>query len=169
MLIYGPATVRYDLGFRTVSSSRTTRQVDQVPHTEAFANFPQLRAAGRKKTAQQPIPAEPLQPLLPALRYPPSLEDPRQLSRDRGLSLAKETAGVGDRFTAKTRRAPRRMTNPLSTHRPSVPLRGFLDQKHFVLFIAFSLRALCVFAVNKEIPGDDRRYIAVVICYVCLE
>jgi hypothetical protein len=170
VLTYGPATVRYDLGFRTASSNRTTRQVDQVSDTEAFANFPQLRAAGREETAQQPIPAEPLQPLLPVLRAKiQPLEDAGQLRRDRRLSLAKEPAGVGDRFTAKTRRAPRRMTNPHSTHRPSVPLRGLLDQKHFVLFIAFSLRALCVFAVNKEIPGDDRRYIAVVICYVCLE
>jgi hypothetical protein len=36
------------------SSDRTTRHVDQVPHAEAFVDFPQLRASGRKVTAQQP-------------------------------------------------------------------------------------------------------------------
>jgi hypothetical protein len=45
----------------------TTRKVDQVPNTEAFANLPQLGSGGRKETAQQSIPAEPLHPLMPAL------------------------------------------------------------------------------------------------------
>jgi hypothetical protein len=43
------------------------RQIDQIPHTEAFADFPRLRTSGRIKTAQQLFPAEPLYPGLPAL------------------------------------------------------------------------------------------------------
>jgi hypothetical protein len=50
-----------------VSSNATTRQIDQIPHTEAFANFAQLRAHGRKKVPQQLFPAEPLYPGLSAL------------------------------------------------------------------------------------------------------
>ena len=51
-----------------VSSMWTTRQVDQVPNTEAFANLPQVCSGGHKETAQQSIPAEALHPLLlPAL------------------------------------------------------------------------------------------------------
>jgi hypothetical protein len=42
-----------------VSSKWTTRKVDQVPNTEAFANLPQLGSGGRKETAQQSIPTEP--------------------------------------------------------------------------------------------------------------
>jgi hypothetical protein len=54
--------------------------------------------------------------------------------------------------------------------RPSVPLRAFLDQRDIRLFlIAFSLRALRVFAANNEIPADDRRYIAVVHRHLCLQ
>jgi hypothetical protein len=48
------STVRRDPGFKTVSSERTTRHVYQVPHAEAFVDFPQLRAGRRKETAQQP-------------------------------------------------------------------------------------------------------------------
>jgi hypothetical protein len=71
------ATIRCDLGFRTVSSNRTAGQVDQVPYTEAFADFPQLRAAGCKEPAQQPISAALLQPVLPALGAASQpLEDP---------------------------------------------------------------------------------------------
>ena len=73
-----------------VSSKWTTRKVDQVPNTEAFANLPQLGSGGRKETAQQSIPAEPLHPLMPALGVAiQPLEDPGQLGRDRGLSLGK--------------------------------------------------------------------------------
>jgi hypothetical protein len=62
-----------------------------VPNTEAFANLPQLGSGGRKETAQQSIPAEPLHPLMPALGVAiQPLEDPGQLGRDRGLSLAKD-------------------------------------------------------------------------------
>ncbi len=50
-----------------VSSKWTTRKVDQVPNTEAFANLPQVGSGGRKETAQQSIPAEPLHPLMPTL------------------------------------------------------------------------------------------------------
>jgi hypothetical protein len=65
-----------------VSSKWTTRKVDQAPNSEAVANLPQLGSGGRKDTAQQSIPAEPLHPLLPALGgaiQPP--EDPGQLGQ----------------------------------------------------------------------------------------
>jgi hypothetical protein len=82
-----------------VSSKGTTRKVDQVPNTEAFANLPQLGSGGRKETAQQSIPAEPLHPLMPALGVAiQPLEDPGQLGRDRGLSLAKEPTGIVDQL-----------------------------------------------------------------------
>ena len=60
-------TARCGLRITFVSSKWTTRKVDQVPNTEAFANLPQLGSGGRKETAQQSIPAEPLHPLMPAL------------------------------------------------------------------------------------------------------
>jgi hypothetical protein len=41
-----------------LSSNRTTPEVDQVTHTEASGDFPQLRATGREETAQQPISAK---------------------------------------------------------------------------------------------------------------
>ena len=78
-----------------VSSNRTTRKVDQVPNTEAFANLPQFGSGGRKETAQQSIPAEPLHPLMPGLGVAiQTLEDPGQLGRDRGLSLAKDPTAI---------------------------------------------------------------------------
>ena len=94
------ATFRCNPRFMIVSSDRTTRKVDQVPNTEAFANLPQLGSGGRKETAQQSIPAEPLHPLMPALGVAiQPLEDPGQLARDRGLSLAKEPTGTNvDRY-----------------------------------------------------------------------
>ena len=114
------ATTRCDLGFRTVLSKRTASQVDQVPHTEAFADFAQLRAAGCKETAQQPISAELLQPTLPALGAPSQpLEDPRELRQDRSLSLAKEPAGVVDQFNP----TPRNHRRPLRIY-PKVPRGG---------------------------------------------
>ena len=42
-----------------VSSNRTTHQIDQVPDTEGFADFPQVRTGRRKETAQQLFSAEP--------------------------------------------------------------------------------------------------------------
>ena len=41
-----------------LSSNRTTLQVDQATHTEAFADFAPLLAAGREESAQQPMPAK---------------------------------------------------------------------------------------------------------------
>ena len=81
------------------SSNWTTRKVDQVPNTEALANFPQLRSGGRKETARQSIPAEPFHPVMPALgaAIQPH-EDPSQLRRDRGLPLAKEPTGIVDQL-----------------------------------------------------------------------
>ena len=52
------AIARCEPRFSTLSSNGTTPQVDQMTHTEAFADFAQLRAAGREETAQQPIPAK---------------------------------------------------------------------------------------------------------------
>jgi hypothetical protein len=83
-----------------VSSKWITHKVEQVPNTEAFANLPQLGSGGRKETAHQTIPAEPLHPLMPALGAAiQQLEGPGQLGRDRGLSLAKVPTGINvDRY-----------------------------------------------------------------------
>ena len=114
------ATIRRDLGFRSVTSNRTADRVDQVPHIEAFADFPRLRAVGCKETAQQPISAQLLQPALPALGAPSqTLEDPRELRRDRRLSLAEEPAGKADQLSPSPRnhrRPPRKS--------PRVPRAG---------------------------------------------
>ena len=91
-----------------VSSNGTTPQVDQVTHTEAFADFPQLRAAGREETAQQSIPAKLLDLNLPALGATAQpLENPGQLRRDRRLSLAKKPAGVVDQLDIASQRKAR--------------------------------------------------------------
>src|ERR1700678_4826642 len=91
------ATARFKPRFMVLSSNRTTPQVDQATHTEASGDFPQLRATGREETAQQPIPAKLLDLNLPALGITAQpLENLSQLRRDRGLSLAKEPAGVVD-------------------------------------------------------------------------
>jgi hypothetical protein len=85
------ATFRYNPRFMIVSSDRTTRQVDQVPHADAFGDFPQFRAAGREEAAHQTIAAELFHPVLPALSATPEpLENPGRLRRDRRLSLANE-------------------------------------------------------------------------------
>ena len=74
-----------------LSSNRTTPQVDQATHAEAFGDFPQLLAAGREETAQQPIPAKLLDLKLPALGITAQpLENLwARLRRDRGLSSRK--------------------------------------------------------------------------------
>jgi hypothetical protein len=75
-----------------------------VTHTKAFADFLQLRAAGREETAHQSIPAKLLDLNLPALGATAQpLEYPGQLRRDRWLFLAKEAAGVVDQLEAKRR------------------------------------------------------------------
>jgi hypothetical protein len=90
-----PATVRCGPRVTIVSSNRTTPQVDQVPHTEPVADFLQLRAARCKETAQQPIPAELLDPVLPALGAPiQPLKDSGQLRRDRGFPIAEDPTEV---------------------------------------------------------------------------
>jgi hypothetical protein len=61
------ATARFKPRFKAPSANRTTPQVDQATHTEAFADFAQLRAAGREESAQQPIPAKLLDLNLPTL------------------------------------------------------------------------------------------------------
>ena len=48
------ATIRRDLGLRTVSSNRTAGQVDQVPHTEAFADLARdARLAAKKRPSNR--------------------------------------------------------------------------------------------------------------------
>jgi hypothetical protein len=89
-------TPRCGLRITFVSSKWTTRKVDQVPNTEAFANLPQLRSGGRKETAQQSIPAEPLHPLMPALGAAiQPLEDPGQLGRESVRFGEQRVHGVG--------------------------------------------------------------------------
>ena len=93
------ATVRCNPRFMIVSSDRTTRQVDQVPHADPVGDFPQFRAAGRDEAAHQTIAAELFHPVLLALgTKTQALEDPGQLLRDRGFSLAKESARLFDQL-----------------------------------------------------------------------
>jgi hypothetical protein len=81
------ATARFRPRFMVLSSNRTTPQVDQATHTEAFADFAQLFGAGREESAQQPIPAKLLDLNLPALGATAQpLENLSQLRRDRSLS-----------------------------------------------------------------------------------
>jgi hypothetical protein len=81
------ATARFRPRFLVQSSNRTTPEVDQATHTEAFGDFAQLLAAGGEETAQQPIPAKFLDLNLPALGATvQALENPGQLRRDRRLS-----------------------------------------------------------------------------------
>jgi hypothetical protein len=49
------AIARCEPRFWTLSSHGTTLQVDQATHTEAFANFAQLRAADRVASRCQPL------------------------------------------------------------------------------------------------------------------
>ena len=89
------AKLRCDPRFGIESPTGTTRPIDHVP--KAIGDFLQLRAAGPKNAARQPIAAELFQPVLPALRATAQIpEDPGQLRRDRGLSLAEEPTGVVD-------------------------------------------------------------------------
>jgi hypothetical protein len=65
------------------SSSRTTRQVDHVPHAQSLADFAQLRASGREESAEQSVAVEFLQPSLPALSTATQpLEDAGHLRRN---------------------------------------------------------------------------------------
>jgi hypothetical protein len=99
------ATLRCNPRFMIVSSDRTTRQVDQVPHADPVGDFPQFRAAGREDAAHQTIAAELFHPVLPALGAKTQpLEDPGQLLRDRGFSLAKESARIFDQNALRTQR-----------------------------------------------------------------
>jgi hypothetical protein len=83
------AIARCEPRFRMLSPNGTTPQVDQAAHTEAFADFAQLRATGREETAQQPIPAKLLDLNLPTLgATAQALENLSQLRRDRSLSAS---------------------------------------------------------------------------------
>jgi hypothetical protein len=81
------AITRCEPRFWIVSSHGTTLQVDQATHTEVFADFAQLRAAGREESTQQPIPAKLLELNLPTLcTIAQPLENPGQIRRDRRFS-----------------------------------------------------------------------------------
>ena len=113
-------TARCGPRIKFVLSNWTTRKVDQVPNSEAFANHPQLRSGGRKETAQQSIPAEPLYPLMPALGTAiQPLEVRGQLRGDRGLPLAKEPTGIVDQLDP----LPKNRRQPWRRH-PQVPRAG---------------------------------------------
>jgi hypothetical protein len=45
------ATARFKPRFGVLSSNRVTPQIDRVTYTNVFADFLQLRAAGREETA----------------------------------------------------------------------------------------------------------------------
>jgi hypothetical protein len=95
----GVATVRCNPRFMVVSSDRTIHQIDQVPHADPVGDFLQFRAAGREEGAHQTIAAELFHPVLPAPgAQTQPLEDPGQLLRDRGFSLAKESARIFDQL-----------------------------------------------------------------------
>jgi hypothetical protein len=88
-----------------LSSNWTAPEVDQVVHTEASGDFPQLRATGREETAQQPIPAKLLDLNLPALGVTAQpLENLSQLRRDRRLSFADKPSGVVDQLDLASQR-----------------------------------------------------------------
>ena len=104
-------TARFGPRIKFMSSTWTTRKVDQVPNTEAFVNLPQLHSSGREETTQRSIPAEPFHPLMPILGAAiQPLKDPRQPRGDRGLPLAKKPTGMVDQLNPlpKTRRQPPR-------------------------------------------------------------
>ena len=114
-------TTRTGPRIKFMSSNWTTRKVDQAPNTEAFANLPLLRSSGRKKTAKQSIPAEPIYPLMPALGTAiQPLEVPGQLRGDRGIPLAKEPTGIVDQLDP----LPKNHRQPPRRH-PQVPQAGF--------------------------------------------
>ena len=113
------ATARWQPRFRMLSPNGTTPQVDQATHTEAFADFAQLRATCREETSQQPVPAKLLDLKLPALGATAQpLENPGELCRDRSLSLAKKAAGVVDQLES-----PRSHRRPPQKY-PRVPRAG---------------------------------------------
>jgi hypothetical protein len=123
------ANARWQPRFRMLSSNWTAPEVDQVTHTEAFGDFPQLRATGREESAQQPIPAKRLDLKLPALGITAQpLENLSQLRRDRSLSLAKMPAGVVDQLDSK--KVPRVLSWRLAS-RESGSFRHFMNQPKF--------------------------------------
>jgi hypothetical protein len=97
------ANARWQPRFRMLSSNWTAPEVDQATHTEAFADFAQLLAAGREESAHhRSIPAKPLDldlPTLGATAQPH--ENPGQLGRDRSLSFAKKPSGIVDHLDSR--------------------------------------------------------------------
>jgi hypothetical protein len=72
-------------------------QVCQVVHAQPCRDLAQPFAAGSQEAAEKPALAELLQSRPPALRAAPKpIEDPRELARNRGLSVAEQPAGVID-------------------------------------------------------------------------
>ena len=96
------AIARCERRFTMLSPNGTTLQVDQVTHTEAFADFSQLWAAGREESAEQSIPAKLLDLNLPTLGATAQPhENPGQLRRDRSLSFAEKPPGVVDQLDSR--------------------------------------------------------------------
>ena len=145
-----------------MSSKWTTRKVDQVPNTEAFANLPQLGSGGRKETAQQSIPAEPLHPLVPApgVAIQP-LEDPGQLGRDRGLSLANEPTGLVDQLGIASQWKALNHTLMIYSAGTAAAERGIAVHVFSLAVRVFSLFSLAAaeggIAVRHSCFGPDRK------------
>src|SRR5271157_2244741 len=77
------------------SSRRAAAQVRQVVDAQTLGDFPQPGSAGGEESAQQPARGQLLQPTLPVLGVAPQpLEDPGQLTGDRGFAFAEHPPGV---------------------------------------------------------------------------
>ncbi len=82
---------------RRRSSGRTPREIDDASQAELFGNLMELRLAGGKESAQQPALSQLRHAESPASSIDShSLKNSGQLRRNRGLSLAKEAAGIVD-------------------------------------------------------------------------
>jgi hypothetical protein len=133
-----------------VSSGGATRQVDQMSDAEAFAYFAQLRAGGRKETAQQPIAVEPLHSVAPVLSVTSQpLEDPGQIRRDRRLSPAK--GNQISRKAAKAQKNARKNTSNLFHLVQVVCLRPSVW-----FFFPFATLRLCVRSPHYPSPRNHR-------------
>src|SRR5271157_1859491 len=81
--------------FGAASSRRAAAQVRQVVHAQTLGNFPQPGSAGGEETAQQPARGQLPQPRLPVLGVAAQpLEDPGQLTGDRGFARAEQPPGI---------------------------------------------------------------------------
>jgi hypothetical protein len=115
------ATIRCDQGFRIESSNQKTRQVDQVPHTEAVGDLPKLGTSCRKEAAQQSIATEPLQPFLPTVGATPQpLDVSGQIRRNPRRTSVKDQCSAIDLFNIISRRKALHHALPGRIKAPSV-------------------------------------------------